>query len=182
VDHLNTLNDTTPKIRCEGRNSVDPALIFGLDSKLYLQQDRLLVDTSHHDEVETATVYAGPHVTYSHTHSHEGHGHACSCVVNSNGQGHPAPSVEPYMVKDAALSTALGKLSKETIWRVKGFLRMDSGVHILNWAFGRYDLTAALSPDVLSGQETVKLTVMGERGEVKRQARKLAEALGASVA
>ncbi|KIP11068.1 hypothetical protein PHLGIDRAFT_28183 [Phlebiopsis gigantea 11061_1 CR5-6] len=147
IDHLNTLNDLTPKIRCDGRNSVDPALIFGLDSKLYLEDDPLQVDTNHHDEVETVTVYAG----------------------NS-----PPVNID-------VLSDALGKLSKESVWRVKGFLRTSVGTCILNWAFGRYELVDTSSPDVMSDQETVKLTVMGERGEVKRQARKLAMALSAEI-
>ena len=182
VDHLNTLNDTTPKIRCDGRNGVDPSLIFGLDSKLYLEQDELVLDTSHHDEVETVTVYAGPDLAQKHAHSHEGHDHDCTCAANSKEESTPAVSVEDLpLIQDVALAAALEKLSKETVWRVKGFLRMDAGVHVLNWAFGRYELTKSASADVLSDGETVKLTVMGERGEVKRQARKLAEALGASL-
>ncbi|KAK1229088.1 hypothetical protein PQX77_007850 [Marasmius sp. AFHP31] len=34
LDHLHTLNDLTPKIRCKGRQ-VDPDLIFGLESQLH---------------------------------------------------------------------------------------------------------------------------------------------------
>src|SRR6266403_4039738 len=34
LEHLNTLNEYTPKIRCSGK-SVDPALIFSIDSKLF---------------------------------------------------------------------------------------------------------------------------------------------------
>lgn len=64
---------------------------------------------------------------------------------------------------------------------MKGFVRTEKGLMILNWAFGRYELTKAPSADVLGADEVVKLTAMGERGEVKRAARKLAEALGAGI-
>ncbi|EKM57820.1 uncharacterized protein PHACADRAFT_90465 [Phanerochaete carnosa HHB-10118-sp] len=150
VDHLNTLNDLTPKIKCEDRNGVDPALIFGLDSKLYLKKDELTLDASHHNEVQAVTFIA-------------------TSTPNST------------LITEGALSTALGKLSKEAVWRVKGFVRTQEGVRILNWAFGRYELTQSSNTELLFEQETVKLTVMGERGEVKREARKLAEALDATL-
>lgn len=176
IDHLNTLNDLTPKIKCEGRNGVDPALIFGLDSKLYMEKDELVLDTSHHDEVQTATVYAGSGL--AHGHSHGGTDPGCTC---SEG-GHAAPSTtSATLVTEETLSATLGKLSTEAVWRVKGFVRTHGGVRILNWAFGRYDLTETTDAELLAEQETVKLTVMGERGEVKREARKLAEALGATI-
>ena len=55
------------------------------------------------------------------------------------------------------------------------------GVQILNWAFGRYELVAFdQSTDILSGVD-ILLTVMGERGEVKRFAKKFATQLGAEV-
>lgn len=64
---------------------------------------------------------------------------------------------------------------------MKGFVQTENGLKILNWAFGRYELTDAPSSDVLGADEALKLTAMGERGEVKRAARKLAEALGAGI-
>ena len=83
-------------------------------------------------------------------------------------------------VPEAELAGALGSLSKETVWRVKGFVRLERGYCILNWAFGRYDLTPVESVPEHTGE--VKLTVMGERGEVTRAARKLATRIGAEVA
>ena len=57
MDHLYTLNDVTPKIKCQGRNGVDPNLIFGLQSKLFLLSD---TETEvEHDEVETVTIVRG---------------------------------------------------------------------------------------------------------------------------
>lgn len=63
---------------------------------------------------------------------------------------------------------------------MKGFVTTEKGHFILNWAFGRFDLIP-LDESHVTSSEAVKLTVMGERGEVKRSARKLAEALHASI-
>ncbi|KAF8339703.1 uncharacterized protein EI90DRAFT_3279280 [Cantharellus anzutake] len=68
TDHLYTLNEATPKIRCLNRNDVDPALIFGLDTKLFSDAAWLHEEHSclhhgletHHDEVETATITLNP--------------------------------------------------------------------------------------------------------------------------
>ena len=178
IDHLNTLNDLTPKIRCDGRNGVEPGLIFGLDSKLYLEEGQLQIDVKHHDEVETVTVYAGSQPPHKHDHDKGGD---CSCKTHEHGTPSSGSAVDLAPVSVDVLSDALSKLSKESVWRVKGFLRTDAGIQILNWAFGRYELVDTSSIDVLSDHETVKLTVMGERGEVKRHARKLAEALRAEI-
>ncbi|XP_006459133.1 hypothetical protein AGABI2DRAFT_66597 [Agaricus bisporus var. bisporus H97] len=156
IDHLNTLNDTTPKIKCQGRNGVDPALIFGLQTQLFLKSLSTSgeTDAMHHDEVETVTLYSGKELEHK------------------------------------ILIKALQALSKENIWRVKGFVRLikedseASTIHILNWAFGRYELSAVRSENgsqYLGEGEVVRLTVMGERGEVARAARRLAEEIGASV-
>lgn len=149
MDHLNTLNDLTPKIRCRGRDGVDPNIIFGLESKLFLDAGQH--DEAHHEEVETITIHDGS-------------------------------SQRLGLVKGTA-ERALGLLSKEVVWRVKGFLRLlenetqKSDIYVVNWAFGRYDMT--LLNAGLSDQEIVKLTVMGERGEVKKASRRFAEELGA---
>lgn len=53
----------------------------------------------------------------------------------------------------------------------------------MNWAFGRSDLTAAPSLDEeeeLEGMR-LRLTIMGERGEVAARARKFAESISANV-
>ncbi|KAH8100124.1 cobW-domain-containing protein [Cristinia sonorae] len=183
IDHLNTLNDLTPKIKCEGRNGVDPALIFGLDSKLFLEPAQLAV--SHHDEVETVTVARRPP-----HHTHAGHGDACSCADGGDpreeatdaGMATDGGEVrDPGSLARATLEEALLQLSKEVVWRVKGFVSVEGEKYILNWAFGRYDLTP-LSPD--GGTEKrgqLRLTVMGERGEVRRAARKFAEAVHAEL-
>ncbi|TCD61495.1 hypothetical protein EIP91_008378 [Steccherinum ochraceum] len=184
VDHLNTLNDLTPKIRCEGRNGVDPSLIFGLDSKLFLAQEQTA--PNHHDEVETVTVATRP------IHTHAGHASSCSACADHNAGGdhkheeglssdHDQAIATDKPLQRAALEAALSGLSKETVWRVKGFVHLDDGHHILNWAFGRYDLTSIPDADGAAVAGQVKFTVMGERGEVKRAARKFAEAIHAKL-
>ncbi|THH14275.1 hypothetical protein EW146_g6038 [Bondarzewia mesenterica] len=184
LEHLNTLNDLTPKIKCQGRAGVDPSLIFGLDSKLFLDtKDHagMVVDPAHHEEVETVTVYRGaknPVLRHAaHTHSsacnHEEHAGEDD-LQQGDGDGLVA------FIEEENLKEALSSISKETVYRVKGFVRLPSGFRILNWAFGRYDLHTLVQ---YSGDEgdVVKLTIMGERGEVKRTARRLAEHLGASL-
>ncbi|KAJ7650430.1 CobW/HypB/UreG, nucleotide-binding domain-containing protein [Roridomyces roridus] len=164
LDHLHTLNDLTPKIRCRGRDGVDPSLIFGLESKLFLQPDQAGAFPGHHDEVETLSLLAGCVAEHDHQHCQHHHPEAVDDV--------------PDAIEEKVLRDALERLlPKETIWRVKGFIRLEKGVFILNWAFGRYDLT--VSGDEMTG--AVKLTVMGQRGEVRRDVAKFARALGARI-
>ncbi|EED85978.1 predicted protein, partial [Postia placenta Mad-698-R] len=119
IDHLNTLNDLTPKIKCKGREGVDPDLIFGLDSKLF-QSDQVHLDAHHHDEVETATVYRGSDPSVHGHHQHTS-GVECACAVDDTvGTSHEGAPIE-----EGLLNAALQGLSKETIWRVKGFVRLS---------------------------------------------------------
>ncbi|KAI9451582.1 cobW-domain-containing protein [Russula earlei] len=227
LDHLNTLNDHTPKIRCAGK-SVDPALIFGIDSKLFRDalplsecpqpidaaEGKIDVTTvaQHHDEVETVTLLRGaPGLTPPRTYAHAT---TTSCDhPHPHPHPHPRPHPEsitahssppPPLLDEAMLSTALHQLPKESVYRVKGFVRFattststpSAGAiattdfretlpqqwWILNWAFGRWELVPA--SDFLECEDergAVRLTVMGERGEVRRYAKRLAEALGAEV-
>jgi len=181
IDHLNTLNDLTPKVRCEGRNGVDPSLIFGLDSKLFSEPLQKTA-TNHHDEVETVTI--STHLG----HVHAGHGGECACADHEVSHDHDpdrAGGVQgsATMLQRPVLEEALSRLAKDVVWRVKGFVNLDGGEYILNWAFGRYDLAPVPQAETGSAPPTgqVKLTVMGERGEVKRAARKFATAVGASL-
>ena len=123
-----------------------------------------------------------------------------------------AAACPPSLLDEPTLTAALQQLPKESVYRVKGFIRFsfatpsgtatpattDAGADaesrpwwILNWAFGRWDLVRASSPvideDEKDGdgdkkQAVVRLTVMGERGEVRRYAERLAKALGTAVA
>jgi hypothetical protein len=78
------------------------------------------------------------------------------------------------------LLDALGSLSKESIWRVKGFVRLlpENQVYILNWAFGRYELDPCETQNAFP---VIQLTVMGQRGEMKRLVHRFAERVGGNV-
>jgi G3E family GTPase len=212
------LNELTPKIRCSGK-SVDPALIFSIDSKLF--RDPLLpigeaegdATQQHHDEVETITLLRGtPVPTNAHAHADHTHIHptASPSDANSHSHHHHHPEEGPKLahppLDEPTLTAALRQLPKEYVYRVKGFIRFappseatsDAAADsegskqqhrwwILNWAFGRWELVGASAPASPSSEEdkgehgVVRLTVMGERGEVQRYAKRLAEALGAAV-
>lgn len=134
------------------------------------------IDASHHDEVQTMTIFRGG--------PHPGHVHDENC---NHGRELIPSSTADYAASDpvneTALKAALDGMPKESVWRVKGFLILGTGSYILNWAFGRYELTKMTKEVDKHGINTpVKLTLMGERGEVNRHARKLAVALSADVA
>ncbi|KAJ7158891.1 CobW/HypB/UreG, nucleotide-binding domain-containing protein [Mycena filopes] len=168
LDHLHTLNDLTPKIRCHGRSGVDPELIFGHQSKLFLDSEDQ-PPASHNDEVETLSLYTG----YTPSGNHTDHCHHPPGTHAPLEAGEPPTSID-----EKELIKALQGLSKETVWRVKGFVRItDKGMHILNWAFGRFELTECDEAET----GTVRVTVMGERGEVVRAIGKLRAALSARI-
>ena len=151
------------------------------------------VVAQHHDEVETVTLLRGaPAPAHVHTdacdHDHA-HPHRQDPTVIPRDTGAPL-----HPLDEPTLATALGQLSKECVYRVKGFVRFSSarlyaaegeeqpeGQQILNWAFGRWELVRVPTSSPEEKGELVRLTVMGERGEVRRYAKKLAEALGAEV-
>lgn len=177
IDHLNDLNDETPRLRCSGRNGVPPSLIFGLDSKLYLENSITTNRTEHHDEVETITVSRGVAL---HFNSARGDQHM---------HMHRTPSMESTqipstttLVRDTLVS-ALEALPKESVWRVKGYVQFadDHQVWILNWAFGRYELTAIASTSVGSGGGQLQLTVMGAKGEIGTPTRKFGSMVGGEI-
>lgn len=186
MDHLFTLNEHTPKLRCQGKQGIDPSLIFGLDSKLWLDPaSRESVATDHHSEVETATIRRGVHGRLASKCSDE------SCAHDHQKEHTPSGGVILPLTRDV-LSNALDKLPKESVYRVKGYVHLATGkarseAFILNWAFGRWNLTPFEFDDQGKvaegyGLGEVLLTMMGERGEIKRGwAKRLAEHLQASV-
>jgi len=145
MDHLHTLNDQTPKIKCQGRNGIDPELIFGLQSKLFLSKNKEW--EAIHDEIETVTV--GGEGIMDHHHYHR------------------ASGVKNEAIEKDRLMEALGLLSRDSIWRAKGFVKVnDEKWHIVNWAFGRYELKKYEGDVPMTGN--MLLTVMGARGEVRQ--------------
>ena len=174
LDHLNTLNDLTPKIRCNGRDGVDPNILFGVDTQLF-QDTSIAGEEVHHDEVQTVTLFKGSgtiRVT-----GHLCHDEACKDSLpleeTVHGGGDGVSTIDEGLLRDA-----LGAVSKETVWRIKGFVRLESGVYILNWAFGRYELTPCGKDEEPAQGYAVRLTVMGERGEVKRSIKRFSSTLG----
>jgi hypothetical protein len=174
MDHLHTLNDLTPKIRCKGRSGVDPNLIFGVESRLFLDPFQY-TSATHNDEVETATVYKDDEGhRQSHDHMHDGDG-ACGAKCQTDTEG----GTKVDIVDENVLAVALNGLSKEIIWRVKGFVRFASGVYLVNWAFGRNEMTKVADTALVVGG-TVKLTMMGEKGSVAREAVRLGNLLASA--
>ena len=162
MDHLYTLNELTPKIRCTNRNDVDPSLIFGLDTKLFsdgVQMEHVEGQNdhhhhhpqaeTHHDEIETAT-------------------------IKLNGLAG---------VSQLAIDQALSILPKDRIYRVKGFIAFtNEHAVILNWAFGRSEIIPYNDSEGMAVGD-VRLTMMGGRGEVKDLwAKKFADVIAATAA
>jgi hypothetical protein len=170
----------------------------------------------HHDEVETVTLLRGVPVLPAHDHDHD-HDHVHTTNPNDahdhdhDDHGHPPSHQEepkathpPPLLDEPTLTAALSQLPKESVYRVKGFIRFPSPSlpttpaaaadeswrwRILNWAFGRWEFVRASAPASPGADENeddddrgiIRLTVMGERGEVLRYAERLAKALGAAV-
>ncbi|KAG2103705.1 CobW/HypB/UreG, nucleotide-binding domain-containing protein [Suillus discolor] len=144
IDNLNTLNLDTPKIKCNDRNGVDPNVLFGIDSKLFRDLIPQGIE-NHHHEVKTLTAYRGFLPT---CHNHEHHDRE-SCT------SHIEVDVDKGM-----LESALASLSKESVWRVKGFIPLDSAIWILNWAFGRYDLTLLKGDTSFMQDVSIRITMI----------------------
>ena len=177
LDHLNTLNDLTPKIKCSGRTGVDCSVIFGLDSQLFMNGSMEKTNTAHNDEVETLTVYRGP------GRGEKVHYHLEACDCGEKPETFSTTSTAcgtPGFLEEHALRAALESLSKEIVWRVKGFVRVPGGTFVVNWAFGRFELTKVGATGLEDG-EIMKLTVMGERGEVRRAAKAFSVRVGAEL-
>ncbi|WVO14925.1 hypothetical protein L204_102565 [Cryptococcus depauperatus] len=191
LDHLNDLNDETPKLRVgpAPESPPNPEVIFGLDTRLWEvtgdeRKDwglRSLEGQSHWEEIETRTVYRGPPLRRAH-----GHQYNKSCADCEDKEVIQTGNIEA--IEREVLERELEKLSFE-IYRVKGFVRLSSSTslgyntHILNYAFSRYTLTPAPSLDEDDHLRGVgmRLTVMGERGEIARRGKRFAEAIGAQI-
>lgn len=142
--------------------------------------DHPIEPATHNDEVETVTLYRGTLAGRRHLHDHSEADCDCHLPGGVEEQQPPDHEGKSDSVDSESLTTALNALSKETVWRVKGFVRLTGkGVHILNWAFGRFELTRLEgNPDE---EETVRITVMGERGEVKRAIRMFCALIGCEI-
>nr|XP_019046822.1 cytoplasmic protein [Kwoniella bestiolae CBS 10118]OCF25752.1 cytoplasmic protein [Kwoniella bestiolae CBS 10118] len=196
IDSLNDLNDETPKIKVgpSPDNPPKPEVIFGLDTKLFglVEGEKESWDQIggkagwHGDEVETKQIYIGRKGKAKFNHQHEDGKECGECSTPTDQEDEEAATEDLQLIDREMLERELTKLSFE-IYRVKGLIRLSSSnplgytTNILNYAFGRFELTPIPSmddDDSLTGV-SLRLTVMGERGETARRAKKLAEGLGA---
>ncbi|ORX35886.1 CobW/HypB/UreG, nucleotide-binding domain-domain-containing protein [Kockovaella imperatae] len=206
MDHLGALNDTTPRIKVSPERPAPLSVVFGLDTSVFDKEKAEAADWKalgaghgqwHGDEVEVRSIWRGgskPDSTKRKRSDGLGSGHVhvngetCSCEHDEDHEEGKEGDFVPIL--QATLEDALEKLSFE-IYRVKGIVRLAGSPHpkawrtcILNYAFGRYELTYFPSLDEDAGLDGVslRLTVMGERGEVASRAKKLAIALDAQYA
>ncbi|KAI9009489.1 CobW/HypB/UreG, nucleotide-binding domain-containing protein [Gaertneriomyces semiglobifer] len=147
VDHINTLNEDTPKVKFfanEAHGQLSADLFFGLDTKLFE------LGTKDKDQ----TVWDGLVDT---THMR------AEVDVYGIEQKRPC-SEQACVLSPEILDKSLAELGS-SIYRVKGLVRLgdDETLHILNYAFGRHTLTPVVNPETLKKFESVQLrvTVMG---------------------
>lgn len=137
VDHVNELNTDTPKVHAR-HGSVHPDLVLGLDSRLFstaasvlLQQPDAEAQGHHVREIDILQVLV--------------------------------PRAGAVPLCRAQLATFLDSLPAADFYRIKGMLRLSDDEHqvqLLNYAFGRYELTPLDKYPMES--HTVKLTFMGQ--------------------
>jgi G3E family GTPase len=148
LDHVYTLNEDTPMIKTYERKdvAVDPDLVFGLDTRLFAElKDKYMID-GYVDGHHTREV----DLVQIESHADEG--------ITRN-----------------RLDEILDSCNKEEVYRIKGFVKVDGMLSILNFAFGRWEITA-LKRDLEIREKGVRLTVMLARGDGRKWERKLAEA------
>ncbi|CAO3588259.1 unnamed protein product [Absidia cylindrospora] len=146
VDHVNELNTDTPKVKCDSTQGISPDLVFGLDTELFKvaydksgEMEEMVFDP-HHQENEVDLIQ----------------------IIQSS----LAPSIQQQRHSRDTLETWLKTLPKDDIYRVKGFVRLDTDgtLYILNHAFGRFTLTSVEHAETLEQSKTIeiKITVMGQ--------------------
>ena len=134
LDHVYELNADTPKVKVHSDPGLAPDLVFGIDTQLFSTKSdsHHLVEPEHHYR-EVDLI-------------------DLTALVSENQAGFTREQMEE----------TLKLFDKDIIYRIKGFIRIDGQVHILNWAFGRYTLDECSEGMIAKFQDTrVKLTVMG---------------------
>ena|SRR5579859_8080255 len=150
LDHVYTLNEDTPKIKTYMTKdvAVDPDLVFGLDTRLF-------------DEMK-----GGKYMIDGYVNAH--HSREVDLL-------HLESTADESLTRDR-LEEILGSCSKEDVYRIKGFVKIEGeGMAILNYAFGRWDITPLKRP-VNQMEKGIRLTVMLARGEGRYWKKKLATA------
>ncbi|EPZ36385.1 CobW/HypB/UreG domain-containing protein [Rozella allomycis CSF55] len=109
IDHVANLNDSTPRIKYNKSSGLSTNLVFGLDTKLFSMVDPLNVcDDDHNKEVELLTLKSN------------------GLFINNSSK-----------TEQECFTDWLNTLSKEDVFRVKGFVKLDGKWLIVNHAFGR---------------------------------------------
>ncbi|KAJ2025464.1 hypothetical protein IWW57_003369 [Coemansia sp. S610] len=157
VDHINELNTDTPKIKVGLDGSVDPEMIFGLDTKLFALSDR-------------------PFAAAGGTGENRSH-HAQEVDLVEIRRSQDAGSTKEG-ISSAEFTAFLMSLPAEDVYRVKGIVRLvgsvsgsdaplanvktDSSAHyIVNHAFGRYTLTCLTAKTQQAPDMLVCVTILG---------------------
>ncbi len=145
LDHVYTLNPDTPTIRCEGKSGVSPDVVFGIDTKLFGTGQPALEDNHDHMKQDldafSFTAARAP---------------ASAGLLRS----HVEQKLNDPM-----------HLPKDQFYRIKGFVWLreqesdqnDVQLYIINWAFGRFDLTLVTAKNVLERHQNqmFSITTMG---------------------
>ncbi|XXQ32726.1 CobW/HypB/UreG nucleotide-binding domain-containing protein [Plasmodiophora brassicae] len=130
VDQVVGLNPDTPRLKT-ARGAVNA---------------ELLLDFTHREEMDRLMA-SDPVVSNPHHHSNE--------VEVLSVQ---RPRAEPFLENE--ITEFLGNLSRDTFYRVKGFVWTTEGPRLLNFAFGRWELIP-LTADDRAVPPVSKLTIMG---------------------
>jgi len=150
LDNVYTLNEDTPIVKTYERENVavDPDLVFGLDTRLF-------------DELNQ------------------------KYMIDGYVDGHHSQEVDLIQLESAAdesityqkLEQMLASCPKEEVYRIKGFIKIqDKGPCILNFAFGRWEITP-LRRDIKESKRGLRLTVMLARGEGRQWQREFSKVL-----
>lgn len=135
MDHINELNTDTPKVFSHNR-TIHPDLVLGLGTKLFSTAQSALLHSPAEGDQEH--------------HSRE------VDIMQLR-----VPRAELRHINQAQLRGFLEALPKEDFYRIKGMVRLeDDELHLLNYAFGRYDLVSL--PQYCNDDQTLELTFMGQ--------------------
>ena len=121
LDHLGELNDLTARIHIGPDQPVDPDIVFGLDTKLFLKSQDEGINWAemggkgkHEDEVETRKVWRGRRKGKRRLHQHDS-GEACETCEDRSGdvaiEGEKGTKIIPF--RRGVLESALAELSFE---------------------------------------------------------------------
>ncbi|KAJ3164469.1 hypothetical protein HDU88_005346 [Geranomyces variabilis] len=182
IDRVNDLNTDTVKVHVDADKGIAPDLVFGIDSKLFELSDRAsderkwaaMIDPAHmQSDVQVATIEGRTAESSSlASQSCNGKEHTQDCTCNGEHSTAALKSIAASPITREALATLFEPIPADTVYRIKGFVLLaptppatDSPqLHIVNWAFGRMELTPVRRVDPAHAGVGVLLTVMGQFG------------------